>query len=63
MPDGKAAGQRCIHLSCDRRCRLYNHPDRPAVCIGFSADPEVCGDSFEEAMTLLSQLETGQAGH
>lgn len=57
MPDGKPAGKRCIHLSCDKQCRLFNHPDRPPVCRDFKADPEVCGDSFEEAMQLLTQLE------
>ncbi len=57
MPEGKEAGQRCIHLSCTRWCRIWDHPDKPQVCIDFTADYEVCGDSYEEAMIKLSQLE------
>jgi len=57
MPGGKAAGIRCIHLSDEFRCMLYGHPSRPAVCDDFKADPDVCGSSREEAMTLLGDLE------
>ncbi|MBT3751242.1 MAG: YkgJ family cysteine cluster protein [Bacteroidetes bacterium] len=56
-PEGKKAGERCIHLSCTKECRIWNHPDRPEVCKDFMADPQVCGDSFEEAMVNLSKLE------
>jgi Fe-S-cluster containining protein len=58
MPEGKPAGERCIHLSCERKCRLFNHKERPQVCKDFAADPLVCGNSFEEAMTLLTELES-----
>ncbi len=59
MPDGKAAGTRCIHLAEDYRCLIYEHPDRPAVCDLFKADPAVCGEDREEAIVLLSMLEEG----
>ncbi|MCK4746000.1 MAG: YkgJ family cysteine cluster protein [Bacteroidales bacterium] len=62
MPDGKPAGAACIHLSEDFRCMIYGHPDRPKVCGDFMADPEVCGTSREEAMTLLGRLEKGTYG-
>jgi len=58
MPHGKPAGIPCIHLSEDFRCMIYDHPDKPAVCKKFQADPDVCGVSREEAMILLTALET-----
>jgi len=63
MPNGKPAGVRCIHLSHENYCALFGLPERPAVCTAFSADPEVCGSSQEEAIRLLDWLEqtTGQA--
>ncbi|MBP8960219.1 MAG: YkgJ family cysteine cluster protein [Bacteroidales bacterium] len=57
MPDGKAAGVRCIHLLEDYRCALYESPLRPKVCTDFKPEPEFCGDSREEAMRILSSLE------
>ena len=59
MPNGKPAGTRCIHLTDDFNCGIYNHPDRPAVCDKFQADPDVCGVDREEAIILLSMLEEG----
>ncbi|MCY1274909.1 hypothetical protein D9M71_642180 [compost metagenome] len=57
MPAGKAAGERCLHLSVENLCQLFGDPRRPAVCGAFDADPEVCGDSQEEAIRLLGWLE------
>ncbi|MDH4609413.1 YkgJ family cysteine cluster protein [Pseudomonas sp. BN102] len=57
MPTGKAAGERCLHLSAENLCLLFGDPRRPAVCGAFDADPEVCGDSREEAIRLLGWLE------
>jgi Fe-S-cluster containining protein len=57
MPDGKPAGVRCVQLSADRRCLIYDDPRRPAVCIGFQASPETCGSSREEALRLLARME------
>lgn len=59
MPNGKPAGVRCIHLTGDLRCGIYNSPDRPQVCDRFQADPAVCGENREEALSLLSMLEEG----
>ena len=61
MPDGKPAGIRCIHLSADYRCLIFDDPGRPKVCAQFKAEPEVCGTSREEAMVLLGDLEQGSA--
>lgn len=57
MPNGKPAGVRCIHLTDDLRCAIYNSPDRPSVCEGFMADREVCGKSRYEALSILTNLE------
>lgn len=45
MPNGKPAGERCIHLSVELLCGLFGQPERPAVCGAFQADVEVCGGS------------------
>ncbi len=57
MPQGKAAGERCLHLSVQMLCGLFGNPERPSVCSRFLADPEVCGDSSEEAIRLLGWWE------
>jgi uncharacterized protein len=57
MPDGKPAGVRCVQLTGDNLCRLIGRPERPAVCVRLFPDPEMCGESFEEAMAFLEALE------
>ncbi len=61
MPEGKPAGIPCVHLDEDYRCLIYDHPDKPPVCDGFTADPDVCGTSRKEAMILLTALENGDS--
>jgi len=61
MPEGKAAGVPCIHLSDDYRCLVFDDPGRPEVCDQFKAEPEVCGTSREEALILLGSLEQDSA--
>ena len=53
MPQGKPAGERCLHLSVEQLCQLFGLPERPAVCSAFQADIEVCGSSQEEAIRLI----------
>ena len=57
MPGGKPAGVRCVQLSADNQCHVYNHPDRPKVCEQFEASEETCGSSQAEALRLLAELE------
>jgi Fe-S-cluster containining protein len=57
MPDGKPAGTRCIHLTNDYRCAIFNHPDRPRVCSDFQAEELFCGNSRSEALAILSEME------
>ena len=61
MPHGKRAGERCLHLTAELRCAIFGQPERPSVCSGFAADPEVCGSSREEAIRLLGWLEQATA--
>jgi hypothetical protein len=57
MPNGKPAGERCVQLSTDLLCLIFGHPERPAVCSQFSADPDVCGSDSEEAVRLIGWWE------
>ncbi|MCC7437826.1 MAG: YkgJ family cysteine cluster protein [Armatimonadetes bacterium] len=57
MPNGKPAGVRCVQLTADNRCKLFGLPERPAVCLGLRPSPEMCGNSAQEAVRYLTQLE------
>lgn len=57
MPNGKPSGVRCVQLTPDNRCRLFGHPDRPAVCVGLRPSEEMCGQTAEQALAWLSELE------
>ncbi|MCI0508774.1 hypothetical protein C8E00_103221 [Chromohalobacter marismortui] len=57
MPEGKAAGVRCVQLDEDNRCRLFGDARRPSVCHRFDYDRSVCGDSRDEALIILEDLE------
>lgn len=58
LPEGKAAGVVCPHLTADIRCALFGKPERPATCVGIRPGPEMCGDSAEQAMATLLSWET-----
>lgn len=57
MPRGKPAGVACLQLDEEYRCRIFGHPERPAVCAGFKADAEVCGDSQADALRIIGWWE------
>jgi uncharacterized protein len=57
MPQGKPAGVRCVQLTLDNRCRLFQKPDRPPVCIGLTPLLEMCGAHFDHALAYLTLLE------
>jgi len=57
MPNGKPAGERCLHLSVEQLCGLFGKAERPAVCSSFKAEPDVCGASLEEAIRLIGWWE------
>jgi Fe-S-cluster containining protein len=62
LPKGKPAGLRCIHLTQDYLCSIYNNPERPKVCRFFEASEELCGNCRSEAMDRLSRLESMTEG-
>ena len=57
MPQGKPAGVRCVHLTRENLCALFERPERPQICQLFQASEEMCGCSREEALTYLTWLE------
>ncbi|WP_105534052.1 YkgJ family cysteine cluster protein [Solimicrobium silvestre] len=57
MPNGKPAGVRCIQLGEDMRCGIFTSPERPACCGGLQPSLEMCGNSKQEAIMWLSELE------
>jgi uncharacterized protein len=57
MPQGKPAGVRCVQLDDTERCRLFNHPARPAVCASLRPSGTMCGTGREHAMRWLATLE------
>lgn len=61
MPKGKPAGEHCLHLMNDMRCAIFGQPERPAVCASFKAMADVCGDSKEQAIWLITELERATA--
>lgn len=56
MPNGKPAGVKCIHLGLEMECKIFNHPDRPAVCSNFTAEKEFCGNLAADAHRILADL-------
>lgn len=57
MPDGKPAGVRCAQLGDDNLCRIFGRPERPQVCSDFQAEPQFCGETSEQALRLITELE------
>lgn len=57
MPEGKPAGVRCIQLSKDNRCLLFQQEGRPEVCRSLKPSEEMCGMNAVEAHRYLEELE------
>lgn len=57
MPNGKPAGQRCIHLDASHSCTIFGHPDRPEVCARLQPQASMCADSARQAYAILIRLE------
>jgi Fe-S-cluster containining protein len=57
MPHGKPAGVRCVQLTPANLCQLYGLPGRPAVCVRLCPSQEMCGQTTDEAMAWLCDLE------
>jgi uncharacterized protein len=65
LPKGKAAGERCPHLTQDHLCALFGSPDRPPVCASLRPQRSMCGEDAREAFVILRRLEriTAPAAH
>ena len=61
MPDGKPAGERCVHLSVEFLCALFGRAERPAVCSQFKAAEDVCGADQAYAIRLIGWWENATA--
>jgi Fe-S-cluster containining protein len=61
MPRGKPAGMRCIQLTEANLCALFGKPERPEVCRRLRPQLAMCGVDRDEAMRILTRLETASA--
>lgn len=57
MPQGKPAGIRCIQLTSDNKCNLFDTILRPRVCQSLTPSIEMCGNNDKEAYSYLETLE------
>ena len=57
MPNGKLAGQVCVQLTADNQCKIFDQPERPAVCLQFTPVSDVCGDNRLQALENLMRME------
>lgn len=57
MPNGKRAGERCVHLDATNRCLLFGKPERPRFCGDLRPEPSMCGSTDDEAFAILERLE------
>jgi uncharacterized protein len=63
MPNGKPAGVRCVQLDEQNRCMIFGKPERPAFCGSLQPSEEMCGETREQAMIWLSNLEQATKPH
>jgi uncharacterized protein len=61
LPNGKPAGLPCPALTAEGLCSLYGRPERPPVCSSLRASLEMCGNSRDEALAYLAELERATA--
>lgn len=57
LPGGKPAGVRCKQLTENYACASFGRSERPAFCANLKPHPEMCGQSRQEALIILTQLE------
>ena len=57
MAGGKPAGERCMQLTPDNRCRLFGRAERPRVCRSLRPSIDMCGGSAAEALERLAGME------
>ena len=57
MPNGKPAGERCVHLDNQNCCKIFGKAERPAFCASLQPSLEMCGETREQSMIWLTNLE------
>jgi len=57
MPNGKAAGERCVQLDDEGLCKIFGQAQRPTVCSSLQATASMCGTNASQAMAYLTELE------
>lgn len=57
MKEGKPGGVPCPHLTKEYQCDIFDSPDRPDVCSGFTPEKMFCGNKRSEAIEILAKLE------
>lgn len=57
MHGGKPAGERCVQLTEDNRCKIFGKPERPKVCLQFAPSEDICGTCNDDAHFRLADLE------
>lgn len=57
MPSGKKAGERCVQLDENNRCKIFEDLRRPKVCGDLRPEADMCGASRDEALSYLEELE------
>jgi Fe-S-cluster containining protein len=57
MLNGKPAGESCVQLDSDLRCRLFGLAERPRVCGTLQPAEDICGQSRSEALDLIAVME------
>ena len=57
MPEGKPAGVRCVQLNAENACELFGLPSRPAVCLAFTPQLDMCSNGPVAALRWLTDLE------
>jgi len=57
MPNGKPTGVRCIQLDTENRCMIFDKAERPKFCASLQSSLEMCGETREQAIIWLANLE------
>lgn len=57
MPQGKPAGLPCVQLDENRSCKIFGQAQRPLVCASLPPSAQMCGETAQQAMDYLDELE------
>jgi len=57
MSNGKLAGEICVQLTEDNKCKIFYQLQRPEVCSKFRPVQDVCGETREQALENIILLE------